>query len=837
MTNLSQRPGLLPFAVFFISLMAICAELCLALMLSLKAFSHMVYVVLSFALLGYGLGSTLYLLLRKRIEDRPFDAVAGLSLFCISLLTAGSALVLPHVPVHLKMIYEWRTILSLGLVYGTVAVPFTAIGFFITFAFSTAAAGSRRLYFWDLIGAGIGAIAFFPLLAAGGPLRALLFLSAVALLPALAFLGFGTQARKALSVAVLILALAESLALRLPEPEYAIDPEIGWEYIPGTFAEDTYQEVWRKWHPLGRTDLHRMKGLPVRTYMVREGYGVFEICVEPTPEFSYFTNCYRAGTPVFGLDEELFRKEGCRIKPFIQPMECPYVVLDRPRVLVIGAGGGRDIFMARVHHASEVVGAEINPATWEAMSPGGVAYDYSGRIYTAGGTRIENIDGRHLVKNRPAGSQDLIILNGIDTFAALSTGAYAFAENYLYTHEAVVDYLGILSDHGILNFNRWLDSVEKPRESLRLFVMALEALRTIGVKDPGRNIIVGRDAGWAMMLVKRTPFSDDEEMKLLEYFKDHGCSALYSPSAPKAVQDRNPLYDAVAAFRSGTERQFIHDYWADISVVHDNDPFFYKYYKFQLTDTQQFHHAGGGLTAFHVQALIVVQTLLLLLVFIFLPLRLARDKGEPWFPRGFKLPFVLYFAALGAGFIFIEITLMQRFTLALGSPIYSISVTLATLLVATGVGSLLSPVFSRWAGTESRMIQALGLLVVVYLLAMVGGGTPLLNLLVKAPFAVRVLLSATVLAPIGLFLGVFFPAGLALVGQRSPNAIAWAWGINSGFTVLGSTLSIFVAQFLGFNVVLLIAGVLYLLAPFAYRWLSRLPAGGSAAAPASSLPS
>ncbi|MBI3857721.1 MAG: hypothetical protein HY293_18725 [Planctomycetes bacterium] len=826
------NPRLRVFAVFYISLLAISAELCLALMLSLKAFSHMVYVVISFALLGYGIGSNLYLLLRKRIQRFAPDTVAGLVLVAVSVLTVATARLLPGIPITLKLIYEWNTILSLTLVYLAVALPFVAVGFLISLVFSSDAAQSRKLYFWDLAGAGLGTLVFFALLSAWGPIRVLVVLALVTLAPAALLVGFKTRARQALVGVVLALALVESVLVRLPEPDYAVDPEIGWEYIPGRFAPEEYQEVWRKWHPLGRTDLHRMRGLPIRTYMVREGYGVFEICVEPTPEFSYFTNCYRAGTPVFGLDEELMRKEGCQVKPFSQPMECPYVVLDKPRVVVIGSGGGRDLFMAGVHQAKEILGAEINPATYEAMSPGGIAYDYSGRVYTAGGTQVYNIDGRHLVRNRPTGAHDLIILNGIDTFAALSTGAYAFAENYLYTHEAIVDYLRILSPNGIINFNRWLEHEKRPRETLRLFIMALEALRNSGAKDPGRHVIIGRDAGWAMMLVKRTPFTFDEEKKLYAYFEAHDVGLVYSPSAVKNEKTANPFDVAVAAYRQGFEKKLIADYWADISVVHDDNPFFYKYYRFQLTDTLKYRHAGGGLTAFHVQAFIVVQSIIFILVFIFLPLRLARTDGQPWFPRGKKIPFVLYFAALGAGFIFIEITLMQRFTLALGSPIYSISVTLATILIATGVGSLLSERFIRWAGYETRMIQILSILVVLYLAALVAAGTALLNLVVQAPFAARVAFSAAILTPIGICLGVFFPSGLALVGGRSPNAVAWAWGINSGFTVLGSTMSIFIAQFLGFNVVLMIAACLYLIAALAFRRL----AGDQPASPAALLP-
>jgi hypothetical protein len=822
MENLDRRPGITLLTVFYVSLMAICAELCLALMLSLKAYSHMVYVVISFALLGYGLGSNLTFILGERLKRVAPDVACGTSLCLISVLTAAAAHLLPHLPINLDLIYSWGTILSLTLVYATVALPFTGIGFLIAILFSAHPGESRRLYFWDLLGAGMGALVFFPLIGACGPLRALLLLSFVALVPALLYIRFHTRARRAVSVGILALAAAEGSAAWLPEPVYAVDRSIGWEWIPGYFKPQEFDQAWRKWHPLGRTDLHRMKEIKSRRKLVSNvGPITFELPVDPAPEFCYFTNCYRAGTPVFDLSPESLKKNGSVVTPFSQVIETPYVVLDKPRVLVIGAGGGRDLFVARVHQAAEVIAAEINPATFAAMSPGGAVYDYSGRVYTAQGTQVHNIDGRHLVKNRPSGSHDLIILNGIDTFAALSTGAYAFAENYLYTRDAIVDYLRILDANGVMNFNRWFEGEQQPRETLRLFVMVLEALRATGAPDPAKHVLVGSAQSWGIVLAKKSPFTAGEEAKLLEYFRQHHMTPVWSPGMIKPAEQINPFDQVVSAYRQGKEKEFIEGYWADISVVRDDNPFFYKYYKFRLEDTRDFLHPAGGLTAFYVQAFIVVQTLIFILLFILLPLFMTRKKAAPILPREVRSPFLAYFALLGAGFIFIEITLMQRFTLALGSPIYSISVTLATILVATGAGSLLSGKFLRLAGTEARMIRILSLFVVVYLVAMVTGGTWLLNLLVRWPFAVRVILSSAILAPMGLCLGVFFPTGLLLVGRRSPEAVAWAWGINSGFTVLGSTLTIVIAQFLGFNTVLLIAAALYLAVPFAYGRLSR----------------
>jgi hypothetical protein len=164
---------------------------------------------------------------------------------------------------------------------------------------------------------------------------------------------------------------------------------------------------------------------------------------------------------------------------------------------------------------------------------------------------------------------------------------------------------------------------------------------------------------------------------------------------------------------------------------------------------------------------------------------------------------------------------MQKFTLALWSPIYSISVTLATLLLASGAGSLLSEKLSRRLGSTTRLIGLLSALVTAYLAAMILGGSAALNAVTGWTFPARVLLCCAMLAPIGLCLGCFFPVGLQRLGAGSSEAVVWAWGINLGFTVLGSTLSIFVAQFWGFSAVLALAGGIYLVAGLSYCLLSR----------------
>ena len=241
--------------------------------------------------------------------------------------------------------------------------------------------------------------------------------------------------------------------------------------------------------------------------------GNFEINLRPLPEISYFSTNFLAGTPVYAMSPAGLAQNHSQVKLFSQRMEVPYALLNKPKVLVIGAGGGRDIFMAHTHGATQIIGAEINPGIVAEMSPGGKMYDYSGRIYTSENTKVYAIDGRHLVKILPANSMDLIVLNAADTFSGLSSGAYAYAESYLYTKNAMEDYLRVLKDGGMIEFVRWAFP-EMPREELRLHAIALAALKSIGAKNPWDHIIIGLH-GWSLFLIKKTPFTDKERRSFM----------------------------------------------------------------------------------------------------------------------------------------------------------------------------------------------------------------------------------------------------------------------------------------------------------------------------------
>jgi hypothetical protein len=814
--------------LLLVSMLFIGLELFFTRMLNLKTWNHVVYVIIPFAMLGYGIGANAFLIARPRLAALDERKVLHAALLVAGLASIASAFCLIQLPVQLNYIDTvFRQLVSapmLLVAYSLLIVPFAAIGFVVVLLFQSNPAQAARLYFLDLLGAGIGALAFFLLIGRLQVIHSIVLLVLLAVLPVLAL----APARRALNFAALV--GVTSLLVLVPEPlEYVIDPAKGWEYVPDYFAPSQYEHSVSRWHPMGRTDVFRILDRDViENVLMGSGSlvsrtddaavahvtsGTFEINLIPPPELAYLATNFVAGTPIFNLSPQGIRSRGSRLIPFSQPMEAPYVLLHNPRVVILGAGGGRDIFMARSHGAKSVVGAEINPATYSIMSPGGEFYDYSGGVYAAEGVEVFNVDGRHLVKTLAPSQYDFVILNGVDTYSGLSTGAYSYAESYLYTKNAIRDYLGLLRDEGILDFNRFFDA-DLPRENLRLFVNVMEAMRELGIAEPWNHVVIGDDRSWGMTLIKKTPFTPFERQRLRDYFERHHTQWIYplEGAAADALGAKQQFALYAESLKAGRAQEFLDAYPFDISVVTDDKPFFYKQYKFSSFDPfESGEDLDVGPVMLMTQLIILVQASLFIALFILLPLRVFQRQGSERLPAKLQRSFIVYFSGLGLGFMLIEIPVMQRFTLLLGSPIHSISVTLVALLVSTGVGSLLLPWLRRRFASARRLVVAATAALVAYLaaLALAGGAfEPFMG----ASFLARAVIVALAVFPLGLVLGVYFPLGLERVASRYEATVPWAWGINSGFSVLGGIVSILLAQAIGFSAILILAALVYVVA-------------------------
>jgi len=426
-------------------------------------------------------------------------------------------------------------------------------------------------------------------------------------------------------------------------------------------------------------------------------------------------------------------------------------------------------------------------------------------------------DGRSFVRNA-AQLFDVVQMTLVDTWASTAAGAFALSENSLYTVDAFREYFQHLKPDGMIAVTRW--EFRQPREALRVVSVATEALHQLGVANPANHFIVvsegdlDEDGIAVVVLAKKAPFTLQEEEAVRAHLDSHDdLVALYLPSEA----GQNP-FSALIARNDPTA--FARDYPYNVAPVNDNAPFFFFTLK-----TDQILHDGGlqrgidwkvnlGVVVLGVVFLI---SIVAVFAFLLLPMALHGRRQQPVLP-------LLYFVAVGLGYILVEIAFIQRFVLFLGHPTYALTVVIFLLLLSSGAGSLFS---RRWLPDTARGWIPLVLLMAAILLY-TGVLTGLLSALIGLPFVVKLVVSAIVLIPLGFAMGMPFPTGLRLLAQTSitdlpaselgepvsteGNAVEWAWAMNAGSSVLGSVLAMVIAIHVGLNITLACGAAAYLLA-------------------------
>ncbi len=405
----------------------------------------------------------------------------------------------------------------------------------------------------------------------------------------------------------------------------------------------------------------------------------------------------------------------------------------------------------------------------------------------------------------------LIQASLVDTWAASAAGAYALTENNLYTVEAFEDYLGHLTPDGVISFTRWFS--RPPVESLRVVSLAITALNDLGVQNAGEHVVVIRTdpedaltASLGSILVKRSPFTTEEVGHLRTWAKELGFVIDYAPG-----DSDTPKTDFDRLLGTGSA-DFVASYPFDITPVYDDRPFFFNRVpimrwaarKLSLTSSTSSADLGlGGQTLLISLVMTAGCTALLLLLPIIAHRRKARASGVST-RRGTL--WAVYFAGLGLGFILVEIVLIQRFSLFLGYPVYSLSVVLFTMLLASGVGSLFAGRLTHVALPRALALLCGALVLYAWLLphvtsAMLGAST-----------SSRIVVTVALIAPLGLLMGIPFATGVRRAGAESKELVPWAWAVNGGASVFGSALAVLISMTYGFTASFLCGAAAYALA-------------------------
>jgi len=406
---------------------------------------------------------------------------------------------------------------------------------------------------------------------------------------------------------------------------------------------------------------------------------------------------------------------------------------------------------------------------------------------------------------------DVLQMTLVDTWASTAAGAFALSENNLYTVEAFREYFDHLKPDGIIAITRW--EFKQPREALRIVSQEIEVLRQAGLNDPAPHFIIvsegplDEDGRPVTVLFKKSPFTLEESAAVMAHLRDYArLTALYVPIS--SVRGQNAFDELITA---GSPAQFAETYAYNVAPVTDNAPFFFFTIKTADVVRGILGGTGRGMDwrinlGVVVLGMVLVISFAAVLVFLILPLSLARTRLSVG--RHSSIP-LLYFVAIGLGYILAEIAFIQRFVLFLGHPTYALTVVIFLMLLSSGAGSALS---RRWLSDALRVwvpIVAVIVLLAVYVFAL----PPLLRALIGLPFAAKLGISALVLVPLGLAMGMPFPSGLRALGAAGDdNAVEWAWAMNAASSVLGSVLAMVIAIQFGLGATLACGAAAYLVA-------------------------
>ena len=767
-TRTSTRRFML--GVLAMSFASLLLELSLTRLFSVILFYHFAFLAISIALLGLGAGGVFAYVLKRRLLNFQTERIG----YFVCLLNAVLMLVVLEVDLHIpvSLTLSRANFLALTVIYLVSALPFFFTGLFFSVLFARETAHISNLYAADLVGGAVACIGIVPLLnVLGGP-NAVLFAGIAMALSALVWSQTPKARNAALGLLIAFVALtAANHRGRLIDIVYA----------KGMLRDQSWVEF-SKWNAISRVEVDNQGGAKV--VVIDADASTYIMAQDPKQPW----------------EGSGYQKNLMSSAPSVANVLRPH-----GEYAIIGPGGGVDVLRAVANGSPSVTGIEINPIIADTIMRDKYK-DWSYGLYLRPNVHINVSDGRSWIRSSKQ-KFDVIQMTLVDTWASTAAGAFALSENNLYTVEAFREYFNHLKPDGYIAITRW--EFARPREALRV---VSQAMRAMGAGDLKKNFIVvvegelNQDGRPVLVLAKKSAFTPEEQQAVLQHLAAQPkLRALYLPYG-----ENGPVPEQAKAFRqlieSASPERFAASYFFNVSPVYDNSPFFF----FTLKPSQIL---GAGTEqgidwkvnmGIAVLLMLVVISAVAVAAFLIVPLLFTTStRTGRWLP-------LLYFVAIGLGYIAVEITLIQRLVLFLGHPIYAMTVVVFLMLLASGAGSMMS----RRIFTDPRRVKLAFVAVIAILAIYYFTLSAILHSLIGLPQTAKVIIAALLIVPLGLAMGMPFPSGLRMLGQSQSddNLIEWAWAMNAASSVLGSVLAMTIAIQFGLGVTLICGAMAYVVA-------------------------
>ncbi|WP_309370640.1 SAM-dependent methyltransferase [Nitrosomonas sp.] len=794
------------FTIALLSSAILAYEILLMRLFSIIQWHHFAYMIISLALLGFGASGTFISIFQDSFSKRfSFVFLANIVLFSVSSISCF--LLAQSIPFNPdEILWDDQQPLRLLGIYLLLSLPFFFAANAIALALTYFHQHVARLYAFDLLGAGVGSLGIILLLFVAMPLQALFIVGCTGL-AALALAAWELKLQQRNKIYMLLLLIGIAMSALQHNSELRLSPYkelVQMLRIQGTEIISEHSS------PLGQLSIVQSHTIPLRH---APGLSL-NANNEPPEQIGVFTD----GGGMTAITRGTGKPADYAYLDQITSA-APYHLSRPERVLVLGAGGGSSILQAKYHEAQQIDAVELNPQLIKLLREDYA--DFTGHLLNTDTIQLYQGEARGFI-SETGKHYDLIEIALLDSFAASSGGLYALNESYLYTVEALQDMLEKLRPDGYLAITRWIKL--PPRDNLKLFATAVDALKNTGTDNPGQQLMFLRSWQTGTLLIKKSPFTADE-IEALKVFCDARSFDLdWHPDVTLDETNRfNQLaesyfFQAAKAILGNERNDFFERYKFALEPATDNRPYFFHFFKWSVLPEIISLRNSGGLPLLEGGYLILVATLIQALVasvvLILLPLFFAAKTtvSTPLVTATVsKKQIAIYFSAIGLAFLFIEIAFIQKFILFLHHPLYAVALVLTAFLVFAGLGSGFSQRFAqsklhhRAITLSVAGIVVLGLLYMLFLQSIFTAN-------LAATMSYKIFLTIALIAPLAFCMGMPFPLALAKLGVLARDMIPWAWGINGCASVVSAVLATLLAISFGFNAVIAFALLLYSLA-------------------------